>query len=212
MCFQGKDSIFNIWINNLNFYHFLQFTVGKPELITIWLFSKQLSHELTIVFLWFSILRFNFKAWYTCAYRVSILSCKFFFLVPYVSISRIRENLLKYFRECILRDHILNFLNLHNWITVGAGRVNPICLWFTDSQPLAKYIASLDPRYSSLFMDNVWKEAFEHSDTTVGESVASFFCLLIMKSGYFVMIVYYSATGASDQRVRPAIRRFVSDH
>ena len=24
----------NIWINNLNFYHFLQFTVGKPELIT----------------------------------------------------------------------------------------------------------------------------------------------------------------------------------
>ncbi|XP_068682764.1 phosphofurin acidic cluster sorting protein 1-like isoform X1 [Montipora foliosa] len=36
-----------------------------------------------------------------------------------------------------------------------------------DSQPLAKYIASLDPRYSSLFMDNVWKEAFEHSDTSV---------------------------------------------
>ena len=27
--------ILNIWINNLNFYHFLQFTVGKPELITI---------------------------------------------------------------------------------------------------------------------------------------------------------------------------------
>ena len=26
--------ILNIWINNLNFYHFLQFTVGKPELIT----------------------------------------------------------------------------------------------------------------------------------------------------------------------------------
>ena len=25
----------DIWINNLNFYHFLQFTVGKPELITI---------------------------------------------------------------------------------------------------------------------------------------------------------------------------------
>ena len=24
----------NIWINNLNFYHFLQFTAGKPELIT----------------------------------------------------------------------------------------------------------------------------------------------------------------------------------
>ena len=23
------------WINNLNFYHFLQFTVGKLELITI---------------------------------------------------------------------------------------------------------------------------------------------------------------------------------
>ena len=66
--------------------------------------------------------------------------------------------------------------------------MNPICLWFTDSQPLAKYIASLDPRYSSLFMDNVWKEAFEHSDTTVGESVASFSCLLVMKSGYFVVI------------------------
>ena len=26
--------IVNIWINDLNFYHFLQFTVGKPELIT----------------------------------------------------------------------------------------------------------------------------------------------------------------------------------
>ena len=26
--------ILNIWINNLNFYHLLQFTVGKPELIT----------------------------------------------------------------------------------------------------------------------------------------------------------------------------------
>ena len=26
--------IVNIWINNLNFYNFLQFTVGKPELIT----------------------------------------------------------------------------------------------------------------------------------------------------------------------------------
>ena len=25
--------ILNIWINNLNFYHFQQFTVGKPELI-----------------------------------------------------------------------------------------------------------------------------------------------------------------------------------
>ena len=25
-------------INNLNFYHFLQFTVGKPGLITIWFF------------------------------------------------------------------------------------------------------------------------------------------------------------------------------
>ena len=26
--------ILNIWINNLNFYYFLQFTVGKPKLIT----------------------------------------------------------------------------------------------------------------------------------------------------------------------------------
>ena len=40
--------------------------------------------------------------------------CKFSFLVPYVSISRIRENLFKYFRGCILGDHILNFRNLHN--------------------------------------------------------------------------------------------------
>ena len=24
----------NTWINNLDFYHFLQFTVGKPEMIT----------------------------------------------------------------------------------------------------------------------------------------------------------------------------------
>ena len=37
--------ILNIWINNLNFYHFLQFTVGKPELITIWSVSKQLSQS-----------------------------------------------------------------------------------------------------------------------------------------------------------------------
>ena len=29
-----------------------QFTVGKPELITIWPFSKQRTHGLTIVFLW----------------------------------------------------------------------------------------------------------------------------------------------------------------
>lgn len=98
---------------------------------------------------------------------------------------RTRENLFKYFRECILSDHILNFHNLHESL-LGLWRVNPICLRFTDSQPLAKYIASLDPRYSSLFMDNVWKEAFEHSDTTVGESVAYFLCLLIMKSGYLV--------------------------
>ena len=27
--------VLNIWINNLNFYHFLQFIVEKPELITI---------------------------------------------------------------------------------------------------------------------------------------------------------------------------------
>ena len=37
--------ILNIWINNLNFYYFLQFTVGKPELITTRSFSKQRSHE-----------------------------------------------------------------------------------------------------------------------------------------------------------------------
>ena len=37
--------ILNIWINNLNFYHFLPFTVGKPELITTWSFSKQCSHQ-----------------------------------------------------------------------------------------------------------------------------------------------------------------------
>ena len=55
MCFQRKDGILNMWINNLNFYYFLQFTVGKPALITIWLFSKQRSHELTVAFLWSSL-------------------------------------------------------------------------------------------------------------------------------------------------------------
>ena len=55
MCFQRKDGILNIWINNVNFYHFLQFTVGKPELINIWLNSKQRSHELTVAFLWLSL-------------------------------------------------------------------------------------------------------------------------------------------------------------
>ena len=49
-------NILNIWINKLNFCHFLGFTVEKPELITIWLFSKQRSHELTIVCLWFVLL------------------------------------------------------------------------------------------------------------------------------------------------------------
>ena len=34
-----------IWINSVNFYHFLQFTVGKPDLITTLLFSKQRFHE-----------------------------------------------------------------------------------------------------------------------------------------------------------------------
>ena len=53
MCFQRKDGILNMWINNL--YYFLQFTVGKPALITIWLFSKQRSHELTVAFLWSSL-------------------------------------------------------------------------------------------------------------------------------------------------------------
>ena len=44
-----------LYIYNLNFYHFLKCTVGKPEVITNWLFSKQRTHELTIVFLWFVI-------------------------------------------------------------------------------------------------------------------------------------------------------------
>ena len=47
LCFQ---------IYNLDFYRFLKFTVGKPEVITNWLFSKQRTHELTIVFLWLSLL------------------------------------------------------------------------------------------------------------------------------------------------------------
>ena len=29
-----EHRILNIWINNVNFYYFLQFTEGKPELIT----------------------------------------------------------------------------------------------------------------------------------------------------------------------------------
>ena len=28
------SEFYGVWINNLNFYYFLQFTVGKPELIT----------------------------------------------------------------------------------------------------------------------------------------------------------------------------------
>ena len=39
----NKDSIFKIWISLI----FLKFTVGKPEVITNWLFSKQRTHELT---------------------------------------------------------------------------------------------------------------------------------------------------------------------
>ena len=52
LCFQNKDS--------LNFYHFLKLTVGKPEVITNWLFSKQRTHELTIVFLWFILFTISF--------------------------------------------------------------------------------------------------------------------------------------------------------
>ena len=50
--FPGKRQYIKYMDKNLNFYHFLQFTLGKPELITIWLFYKQSSHELTIIFLW----------------------------------------------------------------------------------------------------------------------------------------------------------------
>ena len=40
-----------LYIYNLNFYHFLKFTEGKPEVITNWLFSKQRTHQLTILWL-----------------------------------------------------------------------------------------------------------------------------------------------------------------
>ena len=73
LCFQRKDSILNISINNVNFYHFLQFTVGKPELITILLFFKQCSHELTIVFLWLEYFS------YRCFFQFSC--CPFFWFV-----------------------------------------------------------------------------------------------------------------------------------
>lgn len=36
-----------------------------------------------------------------------------------------------------------------------------------DGQPLARHIGGLDARYNSLFMDNFWREAFEHSDTAI---------------------------------------------
>ena len=45
----------------MNFYHFLKFTVGKPEVITNWLLSKQRTHELTIVFLWLPYLILVFQ-------------------------------------------------------------------------------------------------------------------------------------------------------
>lgn len=47
------------------------------------------------------------------------------------------------------------------------------CCWsalFSDGQPLARHIGGLDARYNSLFMDNFWREAFEHSDTAIGKS------------------------------------------
>ena len=49
----------------MNFYHFVKFTVGKPEVITNWLFFKQRTHELTIVFLWFIMVGvIIFSQWY----------------------------------------------------------------------------------------------------------------------------------------------------
>ena len=45
----GFDGL--LYIYNLNFYHFLKFTEGKPEVITNWLFSKQRTHQLTILWL-----------------------------------------------------------------------------------------------------------------------------------------------------------------
>lgn len=34
--------------------------------------------------------------------------------------------------------------------------------------PIAKYLAALDGTYNSMFMDTVWKEAFEQSQSSVG--------------------------------------------
>jgi len=65
------------------------------------------------------------------------------------------------------RDGVDDFEQVDKMPCASIMAVNRLFL-FQDVQPLAKYIAALDPRYNSLFMDNVWKEAFEHSDTAVG--------------------------------------------
>ena len=70
-------------IYNLNFYHFPQFIVGKPEFITIWLFSKQRAHELTIVFLSFPPFPLRFvklryeKLFLSCNGRKTLVNSKY---------------------------------------------------------------------------------------------------------------------------------------
>ena len=70
--------ILNIWINNLNFYHLLQFTYcEKSELITIWSFFKQGSNEF---FLWTDS-NYYFPTWHSTSvstkYATSLLSFRY---------------------------------------------------------------------------------------------------------------------------------------
>ena len=97
MCFQNSDS----YIYNLNFYHFLTFTVGKPEVIANWLFSKQRTHELTIVFLWFFLLLLSF-------------SLLFLFLLSFFFVAVILELLMlkKPAFWCLFTQITANFVTL----------------------------------------------------------------------------------------------------
>ena len=70
--------ILNIWINNLNFYHLLQFTYcEKSELITIWSFFKQGSNE----FFLRTDSNYYFPTWHSTSvstkYATSLLSFRY---------------------------------------------------------------------------------------------------------------------------------------
>ncbi len=43
-----------------------------------------------------------------------------------------------------------------------------LLLFLDNNHSVGKYISHIDPTYSSLFMDSVWKDVFEKPDSNAG--------------------------------------------